>query len=105
MSFLGNVSSSIYNSTLGLLDKYPVICEKFPGFCELNQGFFDEDQQILVIVTLAASALTMVGGFYGMFLNREGTLAISALFLATTALGAATFYSQYQFLESTALWV
>ncbi|NGX33413.1 MAG: hypothetical protein K1060chlam4_01479 [Candidatus Anoxychlamydiales bacterium] len=104
MSFLVNASPSIYNATLGLLKNYPFICEKFSGFCELNQGFFDENQQTLLIGTLAASALTMVGGFYGMFLNRDGTLAISALFLTTSVLGAAALYSQYQFLVEAALW-
>ncbi|HEU64777.1 MAG: hypothetical protein KR126chlam4_00473 [Candidatus Anoxychlamydiales bacterium] len=102
MNFLDNVSHAISNSTLGLLNKYPVICEKFSGFCGLGGNFFDDHQRTLLTATLATSAIAAVGGLFGMYLNRTGSFATNAVFLTTSALGAAAFYSQYQFLV---LWV
>ncbi len=100
MSFLGNVSHAICNSTMSLLDRYPVISERFPGFCGLNASYVDEDQQTFLIGTLAASAIAAVGGLFGACLNRKGDFTTNALFLTTSALGAATFYLQYMFLGS-----
>ena len=74
MSFLINALPTINNITQGLLNRYPVICEKFPGFCNINVKYFADYQRDLLIGTLAATALTTVGGLYGMVLNSKGSL-------------------------------